>query len=134
LIAKSFTDADSGFVATGPCFVIRALRAADAVQVAQTDAQIICQIRQLGLGSYISPTTQYVIFRASSMPLIKAYPKGTSVAHGSQRRVIPLSKAVTLSKGMLEAPNVMNLKGQAEACLPADWVSKTDCRRATVAF
>jgi len=35
---------------------------------------------------------------------------------------------------MLEAPNILNSSGQAEACLPADCVIKTDCRSATVAF
>jgi hypothetical protein len=36
----------------------------------------------------INPATQYVVFRASSTPLIKAYPKGTSFGCGSQRKVM----------------------------------------------
>ncbi len=35
---------------------------------------------------------------------------------------------------MLENRNMMNFKGQAEACLPADCVIKTGGRSATVAF
>ncbi len=41
------------------------------------------------------------------MPLIKAHPKGTSYWRGSKRMAAPLSRATTLSKGMLEAPNII---------------------------
>ncbi len=41
------------------------------------------------------------------MPLIKAHPKGTSYGRGSKRMAAPLSRATTLSKGMLEATNII---------------------------
>jgi hypothetical protein len=57
----------------------------------------------------INPATKYVVFRVSSRPLIKAHPKGTSVGRGSQAMVVPLARATTPNKGLLEAPNMMIL-------------------------
>jgi hypothetical protein len=39
-----------------------------------------------------------------------------------------LSRAATPGKGRLDAPNSLNIKGQAEACLPAVCVIKTGCK------
>jgi len=52
----------------------------------------------------------------------------------SQRMVVPLTRARTQSRGLLEAPNRLISIRQAKACASAGYVIETCCRVTTAAF